>query len=71
MIPAGMQVFVALEPVDMRFYAEPGVMRSSSLLGVVGARFLSESTSRGPWPAPHNRERPGTPPISGAAKETS
>ncbi len=28
MIPAGVQVFVALEPVDMRFYAESGVMRS-------------------------------------------
>ncbi len=28
MIPTGVQVFVALEPIDMRCYAERGVMRS-------------------------------------------
>ena len=48
MIPSGVQVFVALEPIDMRCYAERGVMRSWAWRG---APHRGKSLKR----TPHNQ----------------
>jgi hypothetical protein len=42
-IPSGVQVFVALEPIDMRCYAEPIVMRSLSMRLTTAPVRLSEA----------------------------